>query len=326
MISNGRRVAVAGTAALAFMLMASSACAQNWPNRPLRLLAPFPAGGGTDLVGRTIAIKLSEALRQPVVVENRPGAGGTIGADAVARAAPDGYTLGVATSSTHPASVVLQAGVPYDPITSFAPVSLVAETSYVMVANPALPVTSLNEFVAYAKANPGKLNFANVGSSTLGYLLSLQWKALTGTDLLDVSYKGSAQIYPDLMNGQLTVFLDNPGASTALVNSGKLKAFGVTRATPSMPGVPLFSAAGMPGFNMAFWYGIVAPAGTPRPIVDRIHGEIAKYLASAEGRADLQKFSLEPVGAPPDQFAAIIAADVERLRTLARSLKVDTPR
>ena len=181
-----RRLVVALVAALVPAL----ALAQAFPSRALKVVVPFPAGGGTDLVGRAIAAKLGEALGQPVVVENRPGAGGTIGADAVAKAAPDGYTLGIATSSTHPAAVVLQKNVPYDPLKSFEAVTMVAVTSYVMVANPALPARDLKELVAYAKANPGKLNFANVGTSTLGYLLSLQWKALTGTEMADTTYKG----------------------------------------------------------------------------------------------------------------------------------------
>ncbi len=309
--------------ALLVALAPMLAQAQAFPSRALKMVVPFPAGGGTDLVGRAIAAKLGEALGQPVVVENRPGAGGTIGADAVAKAAPDGYTLGIATSSTHPAAVVLQKNVPYDPLKSFEAVTMVAVTSYVMVANPALPAKDLRELVAYAKANPGKLNFANVGTSTLGYLLSLQWKALTGTEMADITYKGSSQIYPDLMNGQVSVFLDNPGASTSLVNSGKLRGYGVTRATPSMPAVPLFADAGLPGFDSSFWYGLVAPAGTPRAVIDRIQGEAAKYLQSAAGQADFQKFSLEPIGDTPDRFAATIRSDIERFRGLATQLKLN---
>ncbi|MSQ54520.1 MAG: tripartite tricarboxylate transporter substrate binding protein [Betaproteobacteria bacterium] len=305
------------------LVVAASVQAQGWPSRPLKLVVPFPAGGGTDLVGRAIAAKLADALGQPVVVENRPGAGGTIGADAVAKSAPDGYTLGIATSSTHPASVVLQKSVPYDPLKSFEPVTMLAVTSFVIMANPALPAKDLKELVAYAKANPGKLNFANVGTSTLGYLLSLQWKALTGTEMADITYKGSSQIYPDLMNGQVSVFLDNPGASTALVNGGKLRAYGVTRATPSMPGVPLFAEAGLAGFDASFWYGLVAPAGTPRAVVDRIHAEAAKYLQSAAGQSDFQKFSLEPSGDTPERFAATMRADIERFRALAAQLKIN---
>lgn len=312
--------------ALSLVLAASTALAQAWPSRALRIVVPFPPGGGTDLVARSVAARLGEALGQPVVAENRPGAGGTIGADAVAKAVPDGYTIGIATSSTHPASVALQKGVPYDPLKSFAPITMVARTSYVLVASPALPAANLAELIAYAKANPGKLNFANVGASTLGYLLSLQLKALTGTQMLDVSYKGSSQIYPDLMSNQVSVFLDNPGASTPLVNSGRLKAYGVTTPTPSMPGVPLFAEAGasvgLGSFDSSFWYGLVAPAGTPRAIVERIQAETRKFVQSVEGRKEFATRSLEPVGDTPEQFTATIRKDVERFTALVKQLDI----
>ena len=307
-------------------LGASTALAQAWPSKPLRIVVPFPPGGGTDLVARSVAARLGDALGQPVVAENRPGAGGTIGADAVAKAAPDGYTIGIATSSTHPASIVLQKNVPYDPLKSFAPVTLIGSTSYVLLGAPTLPAANIAELVAHAKANPGKLNFANVGASTLGYLVSLQLKALTGTQMLDVSYKGSSQIYPDLLSGQVSVFFDNPGASTPLVNAGKLKAFGVTIPTPSMPGVPLFSQAGagvgLKEFDPAFWYGLVAPAGTPKAIVDRIQAETAKFVQSEAGRKEFAARSLEPVGSTAEQFGETIRRDIERFSALARQLNI----
>ena len=316
----------AALCALGLAFAASTVLAQAWPSRPLKLIVPFPPGGGTDLVARLVAARLAEALGQPVVAENRPGAGGTIGSDAVARAAPDGYTIGIATSSTHPAAVALQKGVPYDPLKSFAPITMVASTAYVLIASPALPAANLTELIAYAKANPGKLNFANVGSSTLGYLLSLQLKALTGTQMLDVSYKGASQIYPDLMSNQVSIFLDNPGASTPLVNSGRLKAYGVTAPTPSMPGVPLFADAGasvgLRGFDPLFWYGLVAPAGTPRQIVERIQAETRKYVQSVEGRKEFAARSLEPVGDSPEHFAAAIQNDVDRFTVLTKQLNI----
>ena len=312
--------------ALALALASGPAFAQAWPTHALKIVVPFPPGGGTDLVARSVAARLGDALGQPVVAENRPGAGGTIGADAVAKAAPDGYTIGIATSSTHPAAVVLQKGVPYDPLKSFAPITKVASTSYVLIGSPALPATNIGELIAYAKANPGKLNFANVGTSTLGYLLSMQLKALTGTQMLDVSYKGSSQIYPDLISNQVSVFLDNPGASTPLVTSGRLKAFGVTTPTPSMPGVPLIAEAGatvgLGSFDSDFWYGLVAPAGTPKEIVDRIQAETAKFLQGAEGRKEFAARSLVPVGNTPEQFAEAIRRDVDRFSALAKRLNI----
>ena len=303
-------------------LSAAAAFAQAWPSKPLRLVVPFPPGGGTDLVSRSVAARLGDALGQPVVVENRPGAGGTIGADLVAKSAPDGYTIGTATSSTHPGAAVLQKDVPYDPVKNFAPITQIGSTSFVLLAAPGLPASSLAELVAYAKANPGKLNVANVGTSTVGYLMTLNLRALTGTDMQDIYYKGAAQVYPDLISGQVQLFLDNPGASTPLVTSGKLKAFGVTTPTPSMPGVPLFSQAGQKDFDAAFWYGLVAPAGTPKAIVDRIQAEVVRFLQSPEGKREFAARSLEPVGDTPEQFARTIVSDMERFKALAARFKI----
>jgi tripartite-type tricarboxylate transporter receptor subunit TctC len=304
------------------VLFFNSVFAQGWPNKPLKLIVPFPPGGGTDLASRSVAARLGEALGQPVIVENRPGAGGTIGADAVAKSAPDGYTIGTATSSTHPASVALQKNVPYDPVKSFAPVTRIGSTSFVLLGTPGLPASTLAELVAYAKANPGKLNVANVGPSTLGFLMTLQFRALTGTQMQDIYYKGSSQVYPDLMSGQIQLFLDNPGASTPLITSGKLKAFGVTTPTPSMPGVPLFSQAGLAGYDASFWYGLVAPAGTPREIVNRIQSEVAKYVQSPEGRREFAARSLEPGGDTPEEFGRLIETEMKNFRALAEQFKI----
>ncbi len=313
-----------GVLALAFAAFASALHAQAWPAHPVKLIVPFPPGGGTDLTARSVATRLADALGQPVVVENRGGAGGTIGADAVAKAAPDGYTIGIATSSTHPGALVLQKNVPYDPLKSFAPITMIGSTSYVLLANASLPANNVVELIAYAKANPGKLNVANVGASTIGYLLTLQFKALTGTNMVDIGYKGASQAYPDLIGNQVSLFLDNPGASTPLVTSGRIKAFGVTTPTPSLPGVPLFTEAGasvgLGSFDPSFWYGLVAPAGTPRAVVDRIQAETARYVQSAEGRKEFAARSLEPAGSTPEQFAAVMQKDIERYGALARQL------
>ena len=307
-------------ALFAALLISTFANAQGWPAKPLRMIVPFPAGGGTDLVARAAASKLSDALGQPVVVENRPGAGGTIGASAVANAAPDGYTIGVATSSTHPGALALLKDVPYDPVKSFAPITQIASTSFVLVGSPSLPASTFQELVTYAKANPGKLNFANVGTGTVGYLMTQQLRALTGTDMVDVQYKGSAQVYPDLMSGQVQLFLDNPGASTPLVASGRLRAYGVTTPTPSMPGVPRFSEMGLADYQPDFWYGLVAPAGTPKPVIDRMYQVIERWVKSPEGRRELELRSLVPMGTPPEDFAAAIRSETERFRALAARL------
>jgi tripartite-type tricarboxylate transporter receptor subunit TctC len=312
--------------ALVFAAISGSAHSQAWPTHPIKLIVPFPPGGGTDLTARSVAARLAETLGQSVVVENRGGAGGTIGADAVAKSPPDGYTIGIATSSTHPGALVLQKNVPYDPLKSFAPITLIGSTSYVLLANPTVPAATLPELIAYAKANPGKLNVANVGTSTIGYLLTLQFKALTGTSMVDIGYKGASQAYPDLMGNQVSLFLDNPGASTPLVTSGRIKAYGVSTPTPSLPGVPLFTEAGasvgLRNFDPSFWYGLVAPAGTPKAIVDRIQAETAKFVQSPEGKKEFAARSLEPVGSTPEQFAAVIHKDIERYTALAKQLGI----
>ena len=311
---------------LASLLPMGNALAQSWPTHALKLVVPFPPGGGTDLIARMVGAKLAEALGQPVVVENRGGAGGMIGTEAVAKAAPDGYTIGIATSSTHPGALVLQKNVPYDPLKSFAPITMIGNTSYVLIGSAALPANSLAELIAYAKANPGKLNIANVGTSTLGYLLTQQMKSLSGTQMVDVGYKGSSQVYPDLFGNQVSLLLDNPGASTPLVASGRLKAYAVTTATPSMPAVPLFSAAGaavgLAGFDTSFWYGLVAPAGTPKAIVDRVQAETARYVKSEEGRKAFAARSLEPMGSTPEEFAAAMRKDIENFSALAKQLGI----
>jgi len=323
MIRPARFVAVV---AIALALASGMAAAQTWPTQPVKLIVPFPPGGGTDGVARAVAQNLSIALGQPVVVENKAGAGGTIGANAVATAASDGYTIGIATSSTHPAAMVLQKNVPYHALKSFTPITQIASTSYVLIGSPALPASNLAELIAHAKANPAKLNLANVGTSTLGYLLGMQMKALSGTDIVDVSYKGSSQVYPDLMTNQVQLFLDNPGASTPLVAAGKMKAFAVTTPTPSMPGVPLFSEAGksvgLQGFDSEFWYGLVAPAGTPKAIVERIQAATVRYVNSAEGKKAFAARSLEPVGSTSEQFSATIEKDIERFAALARQFNI----
>ena len=311
-------------AALSCIALGQSAMAQAWPDRPIKLIVPFPAGGSTDAVARSVAQGLSLGLGQQVVIENKPGAGGSIGAAAVATSKPDGYTIGLATSSTHPAAVVLQENLPYDPLKSFAPISQIGRTSFILIGSTEQKPRTLEEFVADAKANPDKVAFADVGTSTLGYLLTLQFEQLTGTKFIHVTYKGSAQIYPDMIAGRVAVMFDNPGTSTAFVNSGKLKNFGVTIPTPSVPGSPLISEAGakvgLKNFNTAFWYGLVAPAGTPKDIVARLQSEVAKFVSSEAGKKEFAAMSLEPVGSRPEAFAETIAQDIQTYKSLASQL------
>ena len=309
---------------LALLTAAPAFAADDWPTRQVRLIVPFPPGGGTDVVARTVAARLTEALGQSVWIDNRPGAGGTLGADLVAHAAPDGYTIGMATSSTHPAAVVLQKTVPYDPVTGFAPIALIGTTPYVLIASPQLPAATLREFIAYVQAHPGKVNYASVGASTLGYLVTRQFMILTGTTtMVHVPYKGSAQIYPDLMSNEVSVEFDNPSGSAALITSGKLRAYGVTQRSATVPDVPTFTALGVKDFDPVFWYGLVAPAGTPALIVARINAEVVRIGQSPAGRADLTAKSVEPAAETPQGFGAVIAGDVARFKALAARLGIE---
>ena len=314
---NARAVVAIGFA-LALPL-AGAASAADWPAKPVRMIVPFPPGGGTDLVGRAVANRMAEALGQPVVVDNRGGAGGAIGTEIVARAAADGYTFGIATSSTHPVAGLVQK-IPYDAVKNFAPVTLVGITPYVIVAAPALPAGTLAEFIAYLKSNPGKVNVAHVGTGTLGYLVTAAFKTATGTDMVAVPYKGSALVYPDLIANRVQVFFDNPVASVPLVKAGRLKAIATTLPTPQLPGTPTMEQAGLKGFNHGFWYGVVAPAGTPKAIVERVSRELARSINSPSGRSEFGALAVEPVGSTPAEFTATIKSDIDKWGQVARAL------
>jgi tripartite-type tricarboxylate transporter receptor subunit TctC len=310
-------------AVLASSLLASPALAQEaWPSRPIRCIVPLPPGGGTDAVARLAMRRLSEALGQPVVIENRPGAGGTVGSEAVARAAPDGYTLGLATTSSHPVAPVLRRDVPYDPVTSFTAITLLGNTPYVLVGGSGAGANDLAGFLARVRAQPGQINYASVGVSTLGYLLTRQLELITGTQMGHVPYRGSSQVYPDLMNGTVAVLMDNPPGSAALVADGKLKAFAVTRPSALMPNVPSFESLGVRDFDAAFWYGLVGPAGLPQAIANRIQQALAAAFLSGPGLAEMRAMDVTPAMIAPAAFAQTIAEDARRWGALARQLNI----
>ena len=255
----------------------------RWPSKPIRCIVPLPPGGGTDTIGRRAMQRLSEALGVPVVVENRAGAGGTIGSDVVAKAEPDGYTIGIATASSHSAAPVFRKDLPYDPVKSFTAITMLGTTPYILIGGPAAGATDLAGFIAAAKAKPGKVNCASVGVSTLGYLLTKQFELLAGIEMVDVPYKGSALAYPDLMSGTVAVMLDNPSGSAGLVREGRLTGFAVTRPSPVLPNVPTFESLGVKGFDAVFWYGVVGPAGLPPAIADRIQKALAEGFPDRSG-------------------------------------------
>src|SRR5512144_2335881 len=277
---------------------AAGAWAQDYPTKPIRIVVPFPPGGATDLLARAVAQRLTEKWGQAVLVDNRPGAGGNIGSELVAKSAPDGYTLEMGTVGTHSINASLYAKMPYDHVKDFVPIILVAGVPNVLVVNPALPVNSVQELVAYAKANPGKLNFASSGNGTSIHLSGELFKVMAGVQMTHVPYKGSAPALQDLIGGQVQLMFDNLPPSLPQIKAGKLRALAVTTATrsPALPDLPTIAESGLPGFEASSWFGIVAPAGTPPAIVAKLNAEVAKWLASPEAQEKLLALGANPAG------------------------------
>jgi len=305
--------AVALTVLGAFALLAHAQA--PYPSKPIRIVVPFPAGGTTDILARAVAAKLTETTGQPAVVDNRPGAGGNIGAELVAKSAPDGYTFLMGTVGTHAINPSLYAKMPYDHVKDFAPVILVAGVPNVLVVNPALPVNSVQELIAYIKANPGKVNFASSGSGTSIHLSGELFKTMTGLQLTHVPYKGSAPALQDLVGGQVQIMFDNLPSSLALIKGGKLKALAVTSAERSsaLPDVPTVAESGLPGFEASSWFGLLAPAGTPKEAIAKINGEVAKWLATPEAKEKLaSQGAIAAAGLTPEDFQKHIASETTK--------------
>jgi tripartite-type tricarboxylate transporter receptor subunit TctC len=306
---------------LAILVGPAPAHAQAFPNKPVRLVVPFPPGGPLDTVGRALAQKLTEAWGQSVIVDNRPGAGGNIGADLVAKAAPDGYTVVMGALSTHAVNPSLYAKMPYDAIKDFAPITLVAITPNVLVVNPSLPVNSVRELVAYAKANPGKLAFGSGSNGSAGHLAGELFKADTGTDLLHVPFKGAAPAMQALLSGDIQLMFDNLASASAQVKAGKLKALAVTtaRRSPLAPDLPTMAESGLPGFDISTWFGLLAPAGTPPDVVARWNAEVGRILRTPDMRERLTAMGAEAAPDTPAEFAQFIASEAAKY---ARIVKV----
>jgi tripartite-type tricarboxylate transporter receptor subunit TctC len=322
-----RTIAVAfGIAALA-LAVPSGAQSPAYPTKPVRLVVPFPPGGATDLIARDVAQKLSEVWGQSVVVDNRPGAGGNIGTELVAHAAPDGYTLEMGTVGTHAINASLYAKIPFDHVKDFAPVVLVAGVPNVLEVNPSLPINSVQELIAYAKANPGKLNFASSGSGTSIHLSGELFKVMAGVEMTHVPYKGSSPALQDLIGGRVQLMFDNLPPSLPQIKAGKLRALAVTSATraPALPDVPTISESGLPGFEASSWFGILAPAGTPPAIIAKINGEVVKWLASPEGKEKLAAIGANAAGGSPEDFARHIQAETAKWAKVVKAsgAKVD---
>ncbi|MEO8741181.1 MAG: tripartite tricarboxylate transporter substrate binding protein [Casimicrobiaceae bacterium] len=306
---------------------AAGAFAQAYPTHSIRLVVPFPAGGTTDILARAVAQKLSESLGQTVIVDNRPGAGGNIGSDIVAKSAPDGYTLLMGTVGTHAINPGLYTKMPYDHVKDFAPVVLVAGVPNVLVANPAFPVNSVAELIALAKSKPGTINFASSGNGTSIHLSGELFKTMAGVDMTHVPYKGSSPALADLMGGQVQIMFDNLPSALPQIKGGKLRAIAVTslKRAPALPDVPTISESGLPGFEASSWFGVLAPAGTPAPIVAKINADVNKWLQSPEARDQLLAQGANAAGGTPEQFAQHIRAETEKWAKVVKAsgAKVD---
>jgi len=301
--------------AAALLAVSTFAQAQAWPARPIRYIVPFAPGGTTDILGRMVAAGLAPALGQPVVVENKPGQAGSVGSAELARAAPDGYTLGGGTISSHAINATLYPKLPYDPVKDFAPITMLATLPNMLIVHPSLNVSSVRELVELLKANPNRFSFGSAGNGTSQHISGELFKIMTGTQMQHIPYKGSGPMIPDLIAGTIQLSFENITTAYPQVKGGKLKALAVTSAQRSFvaPDVPAMAEAGLPGYDITSWQAMFAPAGTPREIVARLHAATVKILRMPENRDKLSQLGLEPGGMAPDELAALIRAEIPRL-------------
>jgi len=313
--------------ALLALAVAPLAFGQGYPSKPIHFVVPYPAGGPLDTVARLLGQKVSESVKQPVIVENKPGAGGNIGADIVAKSAPDGYTILMGAVATHAINPTLYAHIPYDPVRDFEPVTQVASTPNVLVVNPSLPVSTVKEFIAYAKAHPGQLNFGSGSTGSAGHLAGELFDTMAGVKMVHVPYKGAAPAMQDLIGGQIQLMFDNLASSLGQIRAGKVRALAVTTAKRSSLAeeLPTIAESGLPGFDISTWFGVFAPGGTPRPIVERLHDEFVKALAAPDVRDKMLRLGAEPVGNTPEEFAAYIKSEAQKYAKVikASGAKVD---
>ena len=309
---------------LALALCATGAHAQgaaDFPARPIRLVVPFPPGGATDIAARLIGERMSADWKQPVTVDNRPGAGGNIGADVVAKAAPDGYTLIVGVTGSHAINTSLYARMPYDPVKDFEAISQVAVVPNVVVVHPSVPAQTLRELVALAKKEPGKLNYASLGSGTAAHLTMEMFKTAAGIDLTHIPYKGSSPAVADLIAGQVQTMIDGLPSALPHVKAGKLRALAVTSAhrSAAAPDLPTIAESGYPGFSADAWSGLFAPKGTPRPIVDKLAAETQRILKLPEVQKRLADLGAEPVGSTPAEFSEHVKREIDKWARVVRA-------
>jgi tripartite-type tricarboxylate transporter receptor subunit TctC len=310
-------------AAAGFALSAAPAARAEFPEKPIRLYVPFPAGGAVDIVARVIAAKLADDLGKPVVVENKAGAGGIIATDATAKATPDGYTL-LLTTPNHTINAALQPTLPYDTEKDIAPISIVAEVPEVLVSNPAAPFKTFPEFIAYAKANPGKLNYASAGIGTLPHITMELLLKRTGLQVAHIPYRGAAPAMNDLLAGQVQLKLDTYATSHPQVAAGKLRMLGIASQKRSklMPETPTIAEMGLPGYEGILWIGMVAPAGTPKAVIERLAAANARAARAPDVVERFTAIGVDPVGGNTKEFAELIARELPQWRELVKAANI----
>ena len=297
--------------------------AQSYPSKPVRLIVPFPAGGATDLFARTLSQKLGEKLGASLVVENRPGAGGTLGSDLAAKASPDGYTLLLSTSSTHSIGPNLNPRMPYDAVRDFTPISQVGNAPSIMLVPNSSPAKTVKEWIEHAKKNPGRLNYASSGNGTIVQLSAELFKAQADVFVVHIPYKGTALAIPDLVSGKVDVLFDSLPTGMPHVRDGRLRALGVTslKATPLAPGVPAIADV-LPGYESNTWFGLFGPKDLPADVVSRVNAAANQVLKDPEVLDKLQRFGIEPVGGTPAQFTAMLAKESAKWKKIITERKI----
>jgi tripartite-type tricarboxylate transporter receptor subunit TctC len=317
---NAVLVAFMRIVALAALAIAP-ALAQNYPARPIRILIAQAPGSATDVVSRVVGNRLSESLGQPIVIEARPGAGGMVGTEAAAKSAPDGYTLFMANNSTHGSNPAVYAKLPYDAVNDFAPIAFVASVPYVLAVDPSLPVSSVQQLIAFAKSRPKQINYASAGNGSTHHFCGELLKSMAGIELVHVPYKGSPPAIAGLLGGEVSLMFANVADIGSQIKGGKVKALAVSAAkrAPSLPDVPTLSEAGLPGFEIMSWFGLLAPAGTPAPIVARLNAETVKALARPDVQATLAAQGLEVAPGSPEQFGAYIKSEIAKFTRIGKA-------
>ncbi|MCE2998737.1 MAG: tripartite tricarboxylate transporter substrate binding protein [Betaproteobacteria bacterium] len=302
----------------------AEAPAQSYPAKPIRIVVPFPAGGNADIFARTFAQKLGEAWKQTPLVDNRAGAAGIIGTQFVARSPGDGYTLLFGTSGTHTTNPAVYAKLPYDPVKDFAPVSNFADSPFLLVVHPSIPANTMQGLVALAKARPGQLDYASFGAGSSAHLTGEMLRTAAGINIVHVAYKGGPPAVNDLVGGHVALMFNSLPAVLPLVKAGRLRALGVASAkrTPTLPDLPTFAGAGYAGFEAGSWYGVLAPAGTPREAISRLHAETVRMLAQADVRQKLAAEGADGIGNTPEEFATQIQRDMARWARVAREARI----